>query len=56
MTVPAHTSVLCFVLNGYKTEEVGVESAVRPSLGVYNTYDDLDALLCVLCKLKGISS
>jgi len=70
-------AVLSFVLDGFKTEEVGsalnregiavrsghhcaqpslrrfgVETTVRPSLALYNNYDDIDALVNALRRLK----
>jgi cysteine desulfurase/selenocysteine lyase len=69
--------VLSFVLEGFRTEEVGaelnregtavrsghhcaqpalrrfgVETTVRPSLALYNNYEDMDALIAVLRKMK----
>jgi cysteine desulfurase / selenocysteine lyase len=76
-TAKERAAVLSFVLEGFKTEEVGaalnregiavrsghhcaqpslrrfgVETSVRPSLGLYNNYDDIDALIAVLRRLK----
>jgi len=76
-TAKEKASVLSFVLDGFRTEEVGaalnregiavrsghhcaqptlrrfgVESTVRPSLALYNNYDDVDALIAALRKLK----
>jgi cysteine desulfurase/selenocysteine lyase len=76
-TAPEKAGVLSFVLEGYKTEEVGaalnqqgiavrsghhcaqpilrrfgVESSVRPSLALYNTCGDIDALVAVLHRLR----
>lgn len=76
-TAPDKAGVLSFVLDGYKTEEVGaalnqsgiavrsghhcaqpilrrfgVESSVRPSLALYNTCGDIDALVTVLHRLR----
>ncbi|PJZ42987.1 cysteine desulfurase [Leptospira kmetyi] len=70
--------VLSFVLEGFKTEDVGrflnqegiavrsghhcaqpilrrfgLESTVRPSLALYNTCDDIDALVFALFDLRG---
>ncbi|EQA52081.1 family 2A encapsulin nanocompartment cargo protein cysteine desulfurase [Leptospira kmetyi] len=70
--------VLSFVLEGFKTEDVGrflnqegiavrsghhcaqpilrrfgLESTVRPSLALYNTCDDIDALVSALFDLRG---
>jgi cysteine desulfurase / selenocysteine lyase len=75
-TAPDKAGVLSFVLDGYKTEEVGsalnqegvavraghhcaqpilrrfgLESTVRPSLALYNTCADIDALIAALRKL-----
>ena len=72
-TAPEKASVLTFVLEGYRPEEVGfaldqkaiavraghhcaqpilrrygLESAVRPSLAMYNTYDEVDQLVAAL--------
>jgi cysteine desulfurase/selenocysteine lyase len=69
--------VLSFVLDGYRSEDVGaalnregiavrsghhcaqpilrrfgVETTVRPSLALYNTFDDIDALCAALWNLK----
>lgn len=77
-TAPDKAGVLSFVLDGYRTEEVGaalneegiavrsghhcaqpilrrfgVESTVRPSLALYNTCADIDALVSVLHRLPG---
>lgn len=75
-TAPDKAGVLSFVLDGYRTEEVGaalneegiavrsghhcaqpilrrfgVESTVRPSLALYNTCADIDAMIRVLHRL-----
>jgi cysteine desulfurase / selenocysteine lyase len=75
-TAPEKASVLSFVLNGFKTEDIGaalnkegiavrsghhcaqpilrrfgVETTVRPSLALYNTYSDLDILHATLKKI-----
>ena len=75
-TAPDKASVLSFVLDGYRTEEVGaalnsrgiavrsghhcaqpilrrfgLESTVRPSLALYNTCADIDALVATLHRL-----
>jgi cysteine desulfurase/selenocysteine lyase len=75
-TAPDKAGVLSFVLDGYKTEEVGSalnargiavrsghhcaqpilrrfgqESTVRPSLALYNTCADIDALVSTLHRL-----
>ncbi|MGA2230928.1 MAG: family 2A encapsulin nanocompartment cargo protein cysteine desulfurase [Tepidisphaeraceae bacterium] len=71
-------SVLSFVLDGFRTEDVGaalnregiavrsghhcaqpilrrfgVETTVRPSLALYNTCEDVDALVTAIWNLKG---
>jgi cysteine desulfurase/selenocysteine lyase len=76
-TAAEKASVLSFVLDGFRTEEVGaalnlegiavrsghhcaqpilrrfgVESTVRPSLAVYNTCEDVDALIAAIWNLK----
>lgn len=76
-TAPDKAGVLSFVLNGFRTEEVGkaldqegiavraghhcaqpilrrfgLESTVRPSLAVYNTCEDLDALTAALRRIQ----
>jgi len=76
-TAKEKAAVISFVLDGFKTEEVGaalnregiavrsghhcaqpslrrfgVETSVRPSLALYNNYDDIDALLGALRRLK----
>ncbi|MGA2807873.1 MAG: family 2A encapsulin nanocompartment cargo protein cysteine desulfurase [Terracidiphilus sp.] len=76
-TAKEKAGVLSFVLDGYRTEEVGAalnkegiavrsghhcaqpalrrfgqETTVRPSLAVYNTYDDIDALIAALRRLR----
>ena len=75
-TAPDKAGVLSFVLDGYRTEQVGAalnsngiavrsghhcaqpilrrfgqESTVRPSLALYNTCADIDALISVLHRL-----
>ena len=77
-TAADKAGVLSFVLDGFKTEEVGaylnkhgiavrsghhcaqpvlrrfgVESTVRPSLALYNTCEDVDALVNALHQLRG---
>ncbi|MFL5743730.1 MAG: family 2A encapsulin nanocompartment cargo protein cysteine desulfurase [Niastella sp.] len=77
-TAADKAGVLSFVLDGFKTEEVGaylnkhgiavrsghhcaqpvlrrfgVESTVRPSLALYNTCEDVDALVHALHHLRG---
>ena len=76
-TAPDKAGVLSFVLEGYRTEDVGaalnqsgiavrsghhcaqpilrrfgLESTVRPSLALYNTCADIDALVSVLRRLR----
>lgn len=76
-TAKEKAGVLSFVLDGYRTEEVGaalnregiavrsghhcaqptlrrfgVETTVRPSLALYNNYEDIDALIAALRRLK----
>ena len=76
-TAPDKAGVLSFVLDGYRTEDVGaalnqsgiavrsghhcaqpilrrfgLESTVRPSLALYNTCSDIDALVSVLRRLR----
>jgi len=80
-TAKEKASVLSFVLDGFRTEEVGaalnregiavrsghhcaqptlrrfgVETTVRPSLALYNNYEDVDALIAALRKLKSIGA
>jgi cysteine desulfurase / selenocysteine lyase len=80
-TAKEKAGVLSFVLNGFKTEEVGaalnregiavrsghhcaqptlrrfgVETTVRPSLALYNNYDDIDALIAALFRLKRLGA
>jgi cysteine desulfurase / selenocysteine lyase len=80
-TAKEKAAVLSFVLDGFKTEEVGaalnregiavrsghhcaqpslrrfgVETTVRPSLALYNNYDDIDALLAALRRLKRVGA
>jgi cysteine desulfurase/selenocysteine lyase len=80
-TAREKASVLSFVLDGFRTEEVGaalnregiavrsghhcaqptlrrfgVETTVRPSLALYNNYEDVDALIAALRKLKSIGA
>jgi len=77
-TAADKAGVLSFVLDGFRTEEVGsylnkygiavrsghhcaqpvlrrfgVESTVRPSLALYNTCEDIDALVAALHQLRG---
>ena len=76
-TAREKASVMSFVLDGYRTEDVGaaldregiavrsghhcaqpalrrfgLETSVRPSLALYNTYEDVDALVDVLRRLQ----
>jgi cysteine desulfurase / selenocysteine lyase len=76
-TAREKAGVLSFVLDGFRTEDVGaalnrqgiavraghhcaqpilrrfgVESTVRPSLAVYNTCEDIDALIAAIWNLK----
>jgi cysteine desulfurase/selenocysteine lyase len=76
-TAKEKAGVLSFVLEGYKTEDVGAalnregiavrsghhcaqptlrrfgqETTVRPSLALYNNYDDIDAMIGALRRLK----
>ncbi|WP_036666051.1 family 2A encapsulin nanocompartment cargo protein cysteine desulfurase [Paludibacterium yongneupense] len=77
-TAKEKAGVLSFVLEGWRTEDVGreldregiavrsghhcaqpilrrfgVESTVRPSLALYNTFDDIDALVNAVRRLAG---
>ncbi len=76
-TAAEKAGVLSFVLDGFRTEDVGkaldeegiavraghhcaqpilrrfgLESTVRPSLALYNTYEDLDALVAALRRIQ----
>jgi cysteine desulfurase/selenocysteine lyase len=76
-TAKEKAGVLSFVLDGFRTEEVGaalnregiavrsghhcaqptlrrfgVETTVRPSLALYNNYDDIDAMIAALKRLR----
>ena len=76
-TAKEKAGVLSFVLDGYKTEDVGAalnregiavrsghhcaqptlrrfgqETTVRPSLALYNNYEDIDAMITALRRLK----
>jgi len=76
-TAKEKAGVLSFVLDGFRTEEVGaalnregiavrsghhcaqptlrrfgVETTVRPSLALYNGFEDIDALVAALRRLK----
>jgi cysteine desulfurase/selenocysteine lyase len=80
-TAKEKAAVISFVLDGFKTEEVGaalnregiavrsghhcaqpslrrfgVETTVRPSLALYNNYEDIDALLAALRRLKSVGA
>ena len=80
-TAKEKAGVLSFVLDGFKTEEVGaalnregiavrsghhcaqptlrrfgVETTVRPSLALYNNYDDIDCLIAALFRLKRLGA
>ncbi|MDW5267656.1 MAG: family 2A encapsulin nanocompartment cargo protein cysteine desulfurase [Edaphobacter sp.] len=79
-TAKEKAGVLSFVLDGFRTEEVGaalnregiavrsghhcaqptlrrfgVETTVRPSLALYNSFDDIDALVAALRRLKQLN-
>jgi cysteine desulfurase/selenocysteine lyase len=76
-TAKEKAGVMSFVLDGYKTEDVGAalnregiavrsghhcaqptlrrfgqETTVRPSLALYNNYEDIDAMIAALRRLK----
>ncbi|GGA55543.1 cysteine desulfurase [Edaphobacter acidisoli] len=80
-TAKEKAGVLSFVLEGFKTEEVGaalnregiavrsghhcaqpslrrmgVETSVRPSLALYNSFEDIDALIAALHRLKNLGA
>ena len=80
-TAKEKAGVLSFVLEGFRTEEVGaalnregiavrsghhcaqpslrrmgVETTVRPSLALYNSFGDIDALIAALRKLKTLGA
>ena len=80
-TAKEKAGVLSFVLDGFRTEEVGaalnregiavrsghhcaqptlrrfgVETTVRPSLALYNSFEDIDALLAALRRLKSLGA
>jgi cysteine desulfurase / selenocysteine lyase len=80
-TAKEKAGVLSFVLDGFRTEEVGaalnregiavrsghhcaqptlrrfgVETTVRPSLAVYNSFEDIDALIAALFRLKRLGA
>jgi cysteine desulfurase/selenocysteine lyase len=76
-TAKEKAGVLSFILDGYRTEEVGAvlnkegiavrsghhcaqptlrrfgqETTVRPSLALYNNYEDIDAMISALRRLR----
>jgi cysteine desulfurase/selenocysteine lyase len=80
-TAKEKAGVLSFVLDGFKTEEVGaafnregiavrsghhcaqptlrrfgLETTVRPSLALYNSFEDIDALIAALFRLKRLGA
>ena len=80
-TAKEKAGVLSFVLEGFKTEEVGaalnregiavrsghhcaqptlrrfgLETTVRPSLALYNSFEDIDALVAALFRLKRLGA
>jgi cysteine desulfurase / selenocysteine lyase len=80
-TAKEKAGVLSFVLEGFRTEEVGaalnregiavrsghhcaqptlrrfgVETTVRPSLALYNSFEDIDALIAALFRLKSLGA
>jgi cysteine desulfurase/selenocysteine lyase len=80
-TAKEKAGVLSFVLDGFRTEEVGaalnregiavrsghhcaqptlrrfgVETTVRPSLALYNSFEDIDALIAALFRLKRLGA
>jgi cysteine desulfurase/selenocysteine lyase len=80
-TAKEKAGVLSFVLDGYRTEEVGaalnregiavrsghhcaqptlrrfgLETTVRPSLAVYNSFEDIDAMVVALFRLKRLGA
>jgi cysteine desulfurase/selenocysteine lyase len=80
-TAKEKAGVLSFVLEGFRTEEVGaalnregiavrsghhcaqptlrrfgVETTVRPSLALYNNFEDIDALIAALFRLKSLGA
>jgi cysteine desulfurase / selenocysteine lyase len=80
-TAKEKAGVLSFVLDGYRTEEVGaalnregiavrsghhcaqptlrrfgLETTVRPSLAVYNGFEDIDAMVAALFRLKRLGA
>jgi len=80
-TAKEKAGVLSFVLDGYRTEEVGaalnregiavrsghhcaqptlrrfgLETTVRPSLALYNSFEDIDAMVAALFRLKRLGA
>jgi cysteine desulfurase/selenocysteine lyase len=80
-TAKEKAGVLSFVLEGFKTEEVGaalnregiavrsghhcaqptlrrfgLETTVRPSLALYNSFEDIDAMVAALFRLKHLGA
>jgi cysteine desulfurase/selenocysteine lyase len=80
-TAKEKAGVLSFVLDGFRTEEVGaalnregiavrsghhcaqptlrrfgVETTVRPSLALYNSFEDIDAMIAALLRLKSLGA
>jgi cysteine desulfurase/selenocysteine lyase len=80
-TAKEKAGVLSFVLDGFRTEEVGaalnregiavrsghhcaqptlrrfgVETTVRPSLALYNSFEDIDAMVAALFRLKRLGA
>jgi cysteine desulfurase/selenocysteine lyase len=80
-TAKEKAGVLSFVLDGFRTEEVGaalnregiavrsghhcaqptlrrfgVETTVRPSLALYNSFEDIDAMITALFRLKSLGA
>ena len=80
-TAKEKAGVLSFVLEGFRTEEVGaalnregiavrsghhcaqptlrrfgLETTVRPSLALYNSYEDIDAMVAALFRLKHLGA
>jgi cysteine desulfurase / selenocysteine lyase len=80
-TAKEKAGVLSFVLEGFRTEEVGaalnregiavrsghhcaqptlrrfgLETTVRPSLALYNSFEDIDAMIAALFRLKALGA
>jgi cysteine desulfurase / selenocysteine lyase len=80
-TAREKAGVLSFVLEGFRTEEVGaalnregiavrsghhcaqptlrrfgLETTVRPSLALYNSFEDIDAMVAALFRLKRLGA